>query len=271
MSPARPPRVSFLLFVALLVAGLAAACGSHGGSNFSPGTATTGAPPATAARAGSPTVRACSARRLGRHAERSARHRADQLDALGPVRHAAPTATFTATAGGVSVPASFTIDLGQIATIGASSGVLTPSGSHRRRRAREGDVRRAVGVDDHHGHGDHAAERRARRVRRRRRDGRQRRGRRQRPRRSGGRERAGGAQRDADDGHGPDVAVPLRQDGVAAGLAGAAAPVGAGRGGQATTPSTSISRRRASTTRATSRRTARRSTTIPSCSRRGTR
>ena len=39
-----------------------------------------------------------------------------------------PTLTFTATAGGVSVPASFSVDLGQIASIDASTGVLSPSG-----------------------------------------------------------------------------------------------------------------------------------------------
>jgi hypothetical protein len=39
-----------------------------------------------------------------------------------------PTVTFTATAGGVPAPASFSIDLGQIGTIGTSSGVLTPTG-----------------------------------------------------------------------------------------------------------------------------------------------
>jgi hypothetical protein len=42
---------------------------------------------------------------------------------------APPTLTFTAKAGTQSVAASFSIDLGQIATINPSSGVLTPSGT----------------------------------------------------------------------------------------------------------------------------------------------
>jgi hypothetical protein len=40
----------------------------------------------------------------------------------------APTVLYKATAGGQPVPASFTIDLGQIATVGASSGQLAPTG-----------------------------------------------------------------------------------------------------------------------------------------------
>jgi hypothetical protein len=40
-----------------------------------------------------------------------------------------PTLTFSAKVGKTSVPASFTVDLGQVAAINAASGVLTPSGT----------------------------------------------------------------------------------------------------------------------------------------------
>ena len=127
MSPARPPRISLLLFVALLVAALAAACGSHGGSAFSPqgddgGTAGDG----TAGGSDGPSL-------LGEGGSGDAPSGplaiAPTNSTLSvPFGAQLPTRTFTVTAGGVPVPASFTIDLGQIATIGASSGVLAPSG-----------------------------------------------------------------------------------------------------------------------------------------------
>jgi hypothetical protein len=128
MPTARLPRVSLLLFVVLLVAVLAAACGSHGGSTFSHGAGDDGgnAGDGTTGSHDGPTL-------LGEGGSGDAPSGplaiAPTNSTLSvPFGTQQPTATFTATAGGVSVPASFTIDLGQIATIGASSGVLTPSG-----------------------------------------------------------------------------------------------------------------------------------------------
>ncbi|MGH7298307.1 MAG: hypothetical protein ACRELB_25430, partial [Polyangiaceae bacterium] len=128
MSPARLPRITLALFVALVVAGLAAACGSHGGSAFSPGSGHDGGAVGDATGGGQdgPTL-------LG---EGGAGDAPSGPLAIAPVNATlsvpfgtqTPTVTFTATAGGAPVPASFTIDLGQIATIGAASGVLTPSG-----------------------------------------------------------------------------------------------------------------------------------------------
>ncbi|HEY1691100.1 MAG TPA: Ig-like domain-containing protein [Polyangiaceae bacterium] len=132
MSSTRPPRITFLLFVALLVAGLAAACGSKGGGDtFAPGSGHDGG--VADGTAGDATGSSDGPTLLG---DGMAGDSASGPLAIAPANATLavpygtqkPTVTFTATAGGVSVPASFTIDLGQIATIGASSGVLTPSG-----------------------------------------------------------------------------------------------------------------------------------------------
>ncbi len=52
----------------------------------------------------------------------------DNLKIAVPFGTHAPTVPFQANIGGVSVPASFSIDLGQIGVIDASTGVMTPSG-----------------------------------------------------------------------------------------------------------------------------------------------
>ena len=127
MSPARLPRISLVLFVALLVAGLAGACGSSSRSNFSPNGDDGGnAGDGTAGGSDGPSLLGDSG--LGDAPSGPLAIAPTNSTLSVPFGTQTPTVTFTATAGGVSVPASFTIDLGQIATIGASSGVLTPSG-----------------------------------------------------------------------------------------------------------------------------------------------
>ncbi|MGD0526742.1 MAG: Ig-like domain-containing protein [Polyangiaceae bacterium] len=127
MSPARLPRISFLLFVALLVAGLAGACGSHGGSNFSPGNGDDAGTAGDGSKGGADGPGLLGDGGSGVPSGPLAIAPTNATLSV-PFGTQTPTVTFTATAGGVSVPASFTIDLGQIATIGASSGLLTPSG-----------------------------------------------------------------------------------------------------------------------------------------------
>jgi hypothetical protein len=124
----RLPRFALLLLVSLLVAALAGACGSsNNGSAFKPG----GSGDAS----------------MGDDAENSPDGPSLLGDAgssdapTGPMAIApantsiavpygthAPTVTFTATVGGVQVPASFSIDLGQIGLINPATGVMTPSG-----------------------------------------------------------------------------------------------------------------------------------------------
>ena len=131
--------------------------------------------------------------------------------------------TFTATDGRRSrCPPPSRSTSARSAAIAASTGVMTPVRHHRRHRARDGDVRRAEGVDAHDRHRPARRERRARGADATRGGG-----------GAGGNGGVGGAgpggpvsggeadgaQRHADGGHGPGVALPVRQDGVAAGPA----------------------------------------------------
>jgi hypothetical protein len=124
----RLPRFGLLLFAVLAVAAAAGACGSsNNGSAFNGGNGD-----ASTGDDGS----------MGRSDAPSLLGDASSGDALTgtmtiapantsiavPYGTHAPTVTFTAAVGGVQVPASFSIDLGQIGLVNAATGVMTPSG-----------------------------------------------------------------------------------------------------------------------------------------------
>ena len=128
-SPRRLPRLGLLLLLALLVAALAAACGSStsGGNGFVPGSDAS-----VGDGAGSSSGGGDGGNLLGD---------GGRSDASGPLSIApqnkvitvaygqhAPTVQYTAKAGGTPVPASFAIDLGQIGSVNAATGLLTPTG-----------------------------------------------------------------------------------------------------------------------------------------------
>ncbi|HEX8794779.1 MAG TPA: hypothetical protein VF765_27725 [Polyangiaceae bacterium] len=126
------PRFALILFVAVVVAAIAAACGSSNNNSGFPGGGADGSASSSGGGDGSsgggdgPSL-------LGDGAGGS--------DANGPLvispankaidvnyGQMMPTQTYTASIGGAVVHASFAIDLGQIGSINASTGVMTPTG-----------------------------------------------------------------------------------------------------------------------------------------------
>jgi predicted small lipoprotein YifL len=123
------PRFALALFVAILLAAIAAACGSSGNSGFPSGAkdASTGS-----SSGGDGSGGGDGPNLLGDGAA---------FDANGPLvispankaidvnyGQTMPRVTYTASIGGATVHASFAIDLGQIGSIDASTGVMTPTG-----------------------------------------------------------------------------------------------------------------------------------------------
>jgi hypothetical protein len=127
----RLPRFGFLLvlLLALTVAALAGACGSSKNSVFNGG-----GPTGDASMSGDDSSSTGDGPNL--FGDGGTGDGATGPLAIAPANKAitvtygqhTPTVTYTATAGGLSVPASFAIDLGQIGTINPATGVMTPSG-----------------------------------------------------------------------------------------------------------------------------------------------
>ena len=128
----RSSRLALLLFVGLLVAALGGACGgSSGGSTFTPGQdASTGD-----GQVGDGTASGSGSDGPNLFNDAAGDSPSGTL-AIAPLNKTivvqygtqAPTVPFTATENGQAVNASFAIDLGQIGTIVAATGVMTPSG-----------------------------------------------------------------------------------------------------------------------------------------------
>ena len=124
----RLPRLGLLLVACLGIAAVGGACGTATNSAFQrggSGDASTGASDGST-RSDGPSL-------LGDAAEGDAPTGAmaitpANLKIAVPYGASAPTVTYKATVGGLSVPASFAIDLGQIGVIDAATGVMTPSG-----------------------------------------------------------------------------------------------------------------------------------------------
>ncbi len=128
MKTSRVPRFALLLVVFLVVAALAGACGSSNNNAFPPG----GGPDASTNDDG-PGGRSDAPSLLGDGASNDGLSGTLTISPANtsiavPYGTHAPTVTFTAAMGGVPVPASFSIDLGQIGLVSAATGVLTPSG-----------------------------------------------------------------------------------------------------------------------------------------------
>jgi hypothetical protein len=126
----RSSRLALLLFVGLLVAALGGACGgSSGGSTFTPGQdASTGD-----GQGGDGTASGSDGPNLFNDASGDApigtlAIAPNKPTIVVPYGTQSPTVPFKATINGQAVNASFAIDLGQIGTIVASTGVMTPSG-----------------------------------------------------------------------------------------------------------------------------------------------
>jgi hypothetical protein len=126
MPSPRRPRFGVLLFVCLATAALAGACGNSGNnSGFQPGS-TNDASSGGSGDAGSDGPGLLGGD--GAPPNGTLTITPNNLKVAVPYGTHAPTVTFKAAAGGVSVPASFSIDLGQIGVIDPGTGVLTPSG-----------------------------------------------------------------------------------------------------------------------------------------------
>jgi hypothetical protein len=128
----RSSRLGVLLFVCLLVAALGAACGSSsGGSTFNPGQdgsvsdGNTGDGASSSGGDGSNLFNDASG---GDGATGPLAISPANSTIVVPFGTQSPTVPFTATSNGAMVHASFAIDLGQIGTIVASTGVMTPTG-----------------------------------------------------------------------------------------------------------------------------------------------
>ncbi len=120
-------RFALLLLLSLLVAALAAACGSSNGSSFKPGGGDASSDDdGSLGKPDGPTLLGDAGSTDGPTGPMAIAPANTSIAV--PYGTHAPTVTFTATVGGVQVPASFSIDLGQIGLIGASTGVMTPSG-----------------------------------------------------------------------------------------------------------------------------------------------
>lgn len=126
------PRFGLILFVALAVAAIAAACGSsNNGSGFTPG-----GPDGSASSSGGGDGSSGGGDGPNLLGDGSGLSDANGPLVISPANKAidvnygqmTPTQTYTATIGGASVHASFSIDLGQIGSIDASTGVMTPTG-----------------------------------------------------------------------------------------------------------------------------------------------
>jgi hypothetical protein len=128
MPISRVSRFGLVLFVVLSIAAVAGACGSSSNSAFGGG----GQPDGSTGDDG-PRGRSDGPSLLGDATE------SDGLTGMltisptntsiaVPYGTNAPTVTFKAYVGGVQVPASFSVDLGQIGLVAAATGVFTPSG-----------------------------------------------------------------------------------------------------------------------------------------------
>ncbi len=133
LAPSRSsfPRFALVLFVAMLVAAIAAACGSSNTNSGFPGGSNDGST-GSSSGGGDGSNGSDGPNLLGD---------GGVFDANGPLvispakklldvnyGQTTPTVTYTATIGGATVHASFAIDLGQIGSIDASKGIMTPSG-----------------------------------------------------------------------------------------------------------------------------------------------
>jgi hypothetical protein len=123
------PRFGLVLFVAILVAAIAAACGSSNGNSGFPSGSNDGS---AGSSSGGDGAGGDGPNLLGD---------GGVFDANGPLvispanqaidvnyGQMMPTVKYTASIGGAMVHASFAIDLGQIGSIDASTGVMTPTG-----------------------------------------------------------------------------------------------------------------------------------------------
>ncbi len=126
--PVRLPRFGLLLLVLLVGSTLAAACGSSNSSSFTPGSGTdaSGVDDGSVDRSDGPSLLGDAGSSDGPTGTLTIAPANTSIAV--PYGTHAPTVTFTAAVGGVKVPASFSIDLGQIGLVNAGTGVLTPSG-----------------------------------------------------------------------------------------------------------------------------------------------
>jgi len=127
----RSSRLGLLLFVCLLIAALGAACGSsNGGSTFVPGgdASLDGSGDSSGGSSGGDGSNLFGDGSGGDGATGPLAISPANSTIVVPFGTQSPTVKFTATAGGQTVNASFSIDLAQIAGIVASTGVMTPTG-----------------------------------------------------------------------------------------------------------------------------------------------
>jgi hypothetical protein len=122
------PRLALLLFAFLVLAAVAGACGgSSGGSGFTPGSSDAStSDDGSMGRSDAPSLLGDATSSDGPTGTMTIAPANTSIAV--PYGTHAPTVTFKAAVGGVQVPASFSIDLGQIGLINAATGVLTPSG-----------------------------------------------------------------------------------------------------------------------------------------------
>jgi hypothetical protein len=126
----RPTRFGFLLLVSLTVAMFGGACGSSNGSTFNrPQKDAAAGDGSNDGPMGYDGPQLLGEGGIGDDAGGTLVVNPASMNIDVNLGQQAPTVTYTATVFGLAVPASFSIDRGEIGSINASTGVLTPTGN----------------------------------------------------------------------------------------------------------------------------------------------